>query len=900
MHESAMHDWQAYVRRHLPPLTVSPEREHEIVSELALQLDQAYQDALAGGQSEQQALSHAQGQIRSWSDLARDINSAELQAAPSSDKPRLLAGVTGDVRYALRFLRRNPMFAVLAVFTLAFGIGGNTAIFTLVDALAIHSLPYRDPGSLIAIETRKAQQPEVEAWTSALDLFDLRDHNQSFSAIVGVSPIWNVVMTGRGPAEQLNSLFASAGFFPMLGVNAALGRTFQAQEDQRATPSHVVVLSHSLWQRHFGGSRDALGASLVLDDSSYTVIGVLPANFRYAGEPVAGTATDIDAWFPLSANPLASSERGLRFLKVVGRLRDGVTLEQAQDEIHRLGTALTAQYPATNQGFSYDVQALSRQVTGRFRTAMLLLLGAIAFVLLMACANVANLLLARAAARNREISVRVALGASRFRLLRQLLTEGLVLAVLGGGLGLGVAYVTLALLIRTGPEALVRTSPIQLDSRALAFTTVAVLLSAILAGLPPAWKMLRGDIHGGLRESSRGLTAASHRLRSALVVVQVSAALILLVGAGLLVRSFQRLLDVDPGFQARHVATISTLIYSAARTPEERTAVWRQFRDRLAALPGVVSVGAVSRLPLMGSNLGSWLYREGQIAPHQPGFDVEYRVATPSYFATMGIPLLAGRLFDEHDDSNPAIAVINQTAARRIWPGENPVGQRIKLGPTPETEPWVTVIGVVGDVRHSGIDIAPLPELYRPYALNPLISPILVIRTAGDPEPMLGALGETVRSVSSQMPAYNVYAMQDLVERSTAERRFVMLLLGGFAAMALLLAAVGIYGTVSQAVTQRTAEIGLRMALGASPAAALSLVFRYGLRLTLAGIAVGAVTAIALTRLMTKLLFEVRPLDPPAFAAAAITLMAFALLACYLPARRATRVDPLTALRQDN
>jgi predicted permease len=518
---------------------------------------------------------------------------------------------------------------------------------------------------------------------------------------------------------------------------------------------------------------------------------------------------------------------------------------------------------------------------------------------------VANLLLARAAARNREISVRVALGASRFRLLRQLLTEGLALAALGGMLGLGVAYAVLVLLIRTGPEALVRTSPIQLDSRALAFTAAAVLLSAILAGLPPAWRMLgwrtpRGDIHGSLRETSRSLTAASHRLRSALVVVQVSAALILLVGAGLLVRSFQRLLDVDPGFQARHVATISTLIYSAARTPAQRTAVWMQFRDRLAALPGVVSVGAVSRLPLMGSNLGTSLYREGQIVSRQSGFNIEYRAATPSYFATMGIPLLVGRLFDEHDGSSPAVAVLNQTAARRIWPGEDPVGKRFKLGSEPETEPWVTVIGVVGDVRHAGIDIAPLPELYRSYALNPLISPILVIRTAGDPDPMLGVLSETVRSVSSEMPAYNVYSMQDLVSRSTAERRFVMLLLGGFAAMALLLAAVGIYGTVSQAVTQRTAEIGLRMALGASPAAALSLVFRYGLRLTLAGIAAGAAAAVALTRLMEKLLFEVRPLDPPAFAVAAITLVAFALLACYLPARRATRVDPLTALRQDN
>jgi putative ABC transport system permease protein len=894
-----MHDWQQYVRERLPRLTVGPERESEIVAELALQLDQAYSGALAAGAPDEDALRQARSQVRNWEDLAREINRAEHYVAPPPER-RSLSGATADIRYALRFFRRNPTFAAIAVLTLAVGIGGNTAIFTLVDAVALRSLPYRDPGRLMAIETHKVRQPEIEPWTSALDFFDLRDHNQSFSAVAGISPIWNVVLTGRGPAERLETLYVSADFFPMLGVGTALGRTFNSEEDNRTKPAPVVVLSHRFWQRHFGGSRQAIGSTLVLDGGAFSVIGILPAGFRYAGEPVAGTASDIEVWLPLAANPLTASARGLRFLKVAGRLKAGVSAERARAEVAALGAALAEQFVPTNQGFAFDIQPLSQQVKGRFRVAMLLLLGTVGFVLLMACASVANLLLARAAARHREIAVRVALGASRFRLLRQLLTEGLVLAAMGGIAGLGLAYAGLTYMIRIGPEALVRAFPIQIDSRALIFTTWAVLFSAVLAGLPPAWRMLRGDVNGALRESGRGLTADSHRLRSAMVVVQVSVALALLVGAGLLVRSFQRLLDVDPGFQPRNLVTISTLIYEAAGTPQQRTALWRQFHDRLMGVPGVTGVAAVSRLPLMGSNLGSWLYREGNIAPGRPGLDVEYRVATPGYFGVMGIPLRAGRLFDDHDDANAAsFVLVNEAAARRVWPAEDAVGKRIKLGPNPANSPWLTVLGVVGNVRHMSLDTEPLPEVYRPYAASPLVAPILVIRTSTDPEPLRGALSATVRSVNPGVSAYNVFTMQELVDRSTAQRRFVMLLVGAFAVVALLLAAIGIYGTVSQAVTRRTAEIGLRMALGASPAAALSLVFRDGLRLTMVGIAAGALAAMALTQFMAKMLFEVRPLDPVAFGAAALALGAFALLACYIPARRATRVDPLTAMRQD-
>ena len=887
-----MPDWPQFVRDHLPPLDMGRERESEIVAELALQLEQAYSEALAGGATEGEARRRAEAQFRDWNRLGRDINRAV--------RGSWLAGGLHDIRYALRSLHKNPGFAAISVLTLAFGIGGNTAIFTMVDALALRSLPYREPARLMAIETRKTEQPELEAWTSALDFFDAREQTRSFASMAGISPVWSVVLTGRGRAERLESLFVSAEFFPMLGVTPVAGRAFLPGEDKRAQPSRVVVISHALWQRRFGGSREAIGQSLNLDNSAYTVIGVLPADFRYLGEPVAGTASQIDAWFPLSDNPLAGSIRGLRFLKVIGRLRPGVSAAQGGEDVRRFGKAVAERFPESNRGFSWNILPLNQQVTGRIRLTMLLLLGAVGFVLLMACANVANLLLARAVARQREISVRTALGASWPRLLRQLLTEGLVLAAVGGAAGLPLAYAGLRFLIASGPESLLRNRQIQLDVRALFFTAAIVLGAAILAGLPPAWRILGAELGPTLRAAGRGVTAGHHRVRAALVAGQVALALVLLAGSGLLIRSFQRLLDVHPGFNAHNLVTISTQVPAGARTPEQRTAVYRTMRERLLAVPGVADVAAVSRLPLLGRSLGSWVFVEGKSVPGAPTADIEYRVATPSYFPAMGIPLRAGRLYDEHDDANAAgVLLVNETMARKFWPGEDAVGKRVKLGANPERQPWITVIGVVGDVRHVGLDTEPRPEIYRPYAVNPLGAPALVIRTRNQAAEMVSALSAAVRSVSDEVPAYDVFLMEALVERSTRERRFVMLLLSGYALSALLLAGVGIYGTVSQSVLQRTQEIGLRMALGASPGSVLQLLFGQGLRLVVVGVGAGSLAAGGLTWVMRSLLFEVRPLDPVAFAAAATTLALFALLACYLPARRATRVDPLIALRHD-
>jgi len=889
-----MPDFRPYVREHLPAIAVGPERENEIVAELALQMEQSYGDAVNRGATEAEARTQAAAQLGGWDELAMEINRAESRRGP-----RMHDGLLHDARYAGRYLLRNPGFAAVAVLTLAFGIGASVAVFSLVDALVLRSLPYPEPGRLMAIETHKVRQPEVEPWTSPPDFFDLRERTRSFSTLAAIDPVWNMVMTGRGDAQQLTTLFTSADLFPMLGVKAELGRTFTAEEDVRGTPMGRTVLSHSFWQRQFGGSRDVVGQRLVMDGNAYTIIGVMPADFHYEGEPLAGTAADIDVYCPLAANPLTTGGRGLRCLKLVGRLRPGVSPEQASDEVRRIGESLATEYAASNRGFAIDAQALRTQVTGRFRLTMLLLFGSVGFVLLMACANVAGLLLARAAARAREISVRVAIGASRFRLLRQLLTEGLVMAAIGGGGGLLVANFSLKLLLAAAPASLIAGRTIHLDGRALLFASVVVLACAILAGLPPAWRMARADVANALREAGRGLTGGHHRLRSVLVVAQVAVALILLVGASLLIRSFQRLMDVDPGFQARQVLAIATQA-PQGQNPAGRTAFYARLHDSLMSVPGVQSVAAASRLPMQGMNLGSSLFIEGKSTPGEQGPDVEYRVVTNNYFATMGIPLRAGRLFDEHDDAQPdGVLLINQTMARRFWPGESPVGKRIKLGPTPEKQSWITIVGVVGDLRHFGLDAEPRPEIYRPYALNPLSSPILAIRMAVDPATLAKTLAARVRAMGPQVPAYNVSTLQDLVDRSTTQRRFVMWMLTVFSLAALLLAGVGIYGAMSQAVAQRTQEIGLRMALGASPSATVRLVLRQGLGLALSGIVIGAASAAGLTRLMGKMLFEVHPLDPMAFAGAALVLAGFAFVASYVPARRATRVDPLETLRQE-
>lgn len=884
MPDSLARDWRKFVEERLPTAAA------DVQAELTQHLEQAYAEALDAGQADEEAVAWAESRFADGRSLSREI-------AESKRRSGALTGGMQDLRQALRFFRVNPGFAAIAIATLAFGIGGNTAIFTMADALALRGLPYPAPDRLMAIETSWPRQHEIEPWTSALDFFDLRARAHSLSAIAAVTPVWSDILTGAGPAERLETLYVSASFFPMLGARAELGRTFTAQEDAGLGGKPVAVLAHALWERRFGARHDILGSAITLNGSPFTVIGVLPRDFRYLGAPLAGTTSEIAVWMPLADNQLIGTPRGVRFLKLIGRLKPGATSAAAAAEVRGIGQTLQHEYPASNNDVSMDALPLAVRISGAHRLTALLLLGAVAFVLLMACANVASLLLARAAGRRKDVAVRAALGASRYRILRQLLAEGVVLAVAGGAAGWLLAWWGVRALTAAAPPGLLP-GALHLDWRALFFTATAVLICTLAAGLPPPRNALNGDLHDTLRQAGRGLTRVSHRLRAALVTLEVAAALALLTGAGLLIHSFARLLDVSPGFDPHNLISITTQTPPTLAKPEQRAALYQRIRDELLAVPGLESVDAVSRLPLSGSTLGSSVLVEGRTPRQGEGPSVEFRRATPGYFATMRIPLHAGRLFDDHDGA-AQVAVVSESMQRRLWPGESALGRRIKLGPNPAQLPWVTVIGIVGDVRHYALDTEAPATVYVTYAQSPLYSPILVIRTRADAASMLPTLAARIRGIDAALPVYEMYSMETLIDRSTAQRRFVMSLLTGFALAALLLAAVGVFGAVSQSVAQRTREIGLRMALGSSPGEAVAMVFRDGMKLALLGAAIGIAAAAGLTQLLRNLLFEIQPLDPVSFVGAVITLLAFAALACYLPARRATRVDPLMALRQE-
>lgn len=892
-----MPDWTAYVRSHLPPLGVCAEREAEIVAELAAQLEEAYREALLEGFSEPDAAARAHSHVRDWPSLAAEIRSAERPAPPSVEPERPGAwwsGLRHDVRYAFRSLRLNAGFAAVAIATLALGIGGNTAIFTVVDHLVLRGLPYPAAARLVNIEHTKTDQPEIEPWCSIDNLYDFRRRTQAFDVLAGISPVWNVIYTEKSDTEQLEALFVSAEFFPMLGVRPTAGRLFTAADDDRARPNRVALLSYGFWMRRFGGSPGVIGKALDIDSAPVTVAGVLPADFVWRGEPLAGRASRIDIWLPLASNQLATSPRSLRFLKVTGRLKPGITLDQARDDVRRAGDALTAEFTAANGGLRFAAVPLEAKLAARLRPAVLLLIGAVGFVLLMVSANVANLLLARAASRGREIAVRIALGASAARLTRQLLMESATLAFLGAAAGAALAAVLVRAITAYGPPALVRSIPISLDGRALAFTVAVATVTALLAGAVPAWRVITGALAGPLREG-RGSTQNNRTARAVFSTAQIAIAVALLIGAGLLIRSFLRVLAVDPGFDPSHVVSVSTQLPNALNGPERRAAASETIRERLLATPGVEAAGVVSRLPMLGLNLGSFLIVEGRDDGGHPP-EVEFRAATPGYFATMRIALKAGRMYDDHYPMKELVLLIDEIAARRYFPNVDPVGRRVRFA-TDSGGNWYTVVGVVGATRHFGLEADPRPTIYRPTSLGPLGSPIFVIRTGQRPDVAAPMLAQVVRSTYDRLATYNVFAMEQLVDRSTAERRFLMWLLTWFAGAAVLLAGIGIYGAMSQSVAQRRREIGVRIALGASPGDALRLVFSEGFRMAAAGLAIGAALAFAAARLGRALLYHVAPADAVVYLAAPLVLLAFAAAGCWLPARRAAKVDPLVTLR---
>lgn len=801
-----------------------------------------------------------------------------------------------DLRYAIRSVFKQPIFTVVVVVTLALGIGANTAIFTVVNAVVLQPLPFQDADRLTMIWTTKDANQEQPL--SFADYNDLRAQTKSFGAVGAASPLWHLTLTGGEEPEPLEGLFVSANMFELLRVSPARGRNFTAEED-RVGGTSVAIISHSLWERRYGSDPNVVGKPITINGVNGTVIGVMPAGFQVL-EPAA------EVWLPLSQNQFASSARNVRLLSVVGRLNNDVNPAAANAELNTIASQWAGQYPDFNSGVGLRVVPLHQQVTGKVRPALLLLLGAVGLVLLIACANVINLMLVRSAARRKEIAVRAALGASRARLLRQLLTESVTLALIGGAAGVLLGTWGVQALLALNPVSLPQYNEIGLDSTVLIFTLIASTVTGVLFGLAPAWQTLKTDLHTTLKEGGRGAIADSgqRRLSSLLVIAETAMAMILLIGAGLLLRSFAHVIDVKPGFATDNVLTMQVgFANQAYQEPQKRIAFLQQLETNLSGTPGVTSVGFVTRLPLLSAlnNITSFLVIEGRQIPVGERPEIDFRRASTGYFQTMGIPLLAGRLVTEQDvTNNNAAVLINEAMAKRFWAGEDPIGKRISTATSSgQTTRWQTIVGVVGNVRHLGLDVEPRPEIYYHTNTSPPFSPVVVIRTTSDPENLISLARAKVRELDRDVPITNVNTMEQLVAQSVAQRRFGMFLVTIFAAIALVLAVIGIYGVVSYSVAQRTTEIGLRMALGASTTDVLKLVLRKGMTLALIGVGVGLAGAVAATRLMTAMLFAVKPTDIATFSIVSVGLIFVALLACYVPARRAMKVDPLVALRDE-
>ena len=793
-----------------------------------------------------------------------------------------------DLRYALRSLWGNPGFTAVAAITLALGLGATTAIYTVVDRVLLRPLPYPQAERLVRVwhlNERSVVPREGMAYETFRELIPAVP---ALAAVAGVSPEWTFTVREPEP-ERATGYWVSASFFELLGA-PAVGRAFGPAEDAPGGES-VVVLSHAYWQRRFGGDTAVIGRAIRIGPSQATVIGVMPAGFRYGA--------DVDLLAPLGQNPIVPQGRQVRWVDVVARLAPGATVEQARTEFIAFADRLALTYPAQAGGLGGDVASLTDAIVGNVRPALWTLLGGVAFVLLIACANIGNLLLARATARRSEMAVRSALGASAARIARQLLTESVALAVLGGGLGVLLAVWLLSLLRSLGPADLPRLEDVALDGRVLVVSALVTLGAAVAFGLAPAVDAIRGNLHLWLKEGGRTGGGGGGRLRDGLVVAEVALAVVLLSGAGLLIKSFARLMSVDPGFRAERVLTLQIAVPGSYNAAARHPLFERLYAD-LAGIPGVDAVGSTTRLPL-GTQLSTKLdVRDRPVSDgEQP--EVEFRRAGGDYFAALGIPVLLGRAFDERDvPSAPGAMIVNRALAQRLWPGEDPIGRQVRFwfaGITPDA-PWLEVVGVVGDVKHFGLD-ADAPDIaYFAASQGPPSNPLLAIRTTGDPDALVPAVRDRIRAIDPEILLYDVRTMDARVAASVAGRRFNMLLLGLFGGLALTLAAVGIYGVIGYAVRRRTHELGVRMALGAGRSDVLGLVVAAGMRRAGLGLVIGLLAAVPLTRFMRTLLFQVSPTDPLAFASVALLLAAAALVAAYVPGRRASRIDPTDALRQ--
>jgi putative ABC transport system permease protein len=891
-----MPDWKPEIRRRLAGVKLEPARENAIVEELSQYLDDCYAESLAGGATEAEAYRQTLLELSGSEMLQRELHRVERRINPepisfgTNRRTNMIADLWQDVRYGARMLMKQPGFTLIIILTLALGIGANTAIFSVVNAVMLRQLPFAHADRLVRLRESNPERGWSAFSVSHPNFLDWRARNQSFEALAATASASFNLNTG-GDIEVVGGADISADFLPVLGVTPVLGRNFLPEEDRPGGNTRVVLLAHGFWQRRFGGDPGIVGKTVTINESPFTVVGVLPESFTWRRS---------EMFKPLAPDP--ARDRGDHRLTVIGRLKPGVAWERALADMNTIARRLAEQFPESNKGWSVVGQNFYDWIVPeQNRRSLLVFAGAVILVLLIACSNVANLLLARASTRQKEMAIRVALGAGRFRIIRQSLSEALLLALLAGALGLLVAVWTVEALQTMNPANLPRLDELSVDGRVLVFGLLISLLTGALFGLFPALQASRPDLNETLKEGGRsGGASGRQRVRSALVIVQVALSVALLIGAGLLLRSFSKLQDVEPGFEPNNLLSMRiSLPRSRYRENQEAWTYYTRLLRETKALPGVQDAALTSLVPMSGGGPSTEVEIPGRIAaPDGSQPSAAWRVISPGYFRTLGAPL-RGRDFDERDtvESQP-VAIISEEMARRYWPGEDPLGKTVILQSLGSKSR--VIIGIAGDIRSFGLDTEPGATIYAPTAeVARAIQSRLVVRTHAEPMSQTSAVRGALRSIDANVPVFDIQTVERLVYDSLGPRRFNMFLLGSFAGVALLLASVGLFGVMAYLVSQRTREIGVRLALGARPRDVFRLVIGRGLLLASIGAAVGLMAAFGLARFLETLLFQIKPTDALAFTVAPALLLGVAMLACWIPARRAMKVDPMIALRSE-
>ena len=898
--------WAALASARLTPLLGAPP-DPEFLDELAAHLAQAYEDARRDGQSDDESRRAALALLDAsspWVEAARERArrpvAKRVQDWTRHETPD--PGVRGgfvqrlgfgrDIRHALRMLVRTPAFSIIAILTFAVGIGANAAVFSVVDGVLLRSLPYPDADRITMVWLDNRRENIKEDITSYPNYRDWRDQNSSYQHLAAYSET-AFALTGAGEPERLIGAQVTANFFDVIGLTPQAGRLFTVANETEGQDA-VVLISHGLWQRRFGGAADVIGKTMTLSTRPHEIIGVMPPEMRWPERA--------ELWKPLAPPQQRREARGSFWLPVIGRLKPGVSVASAQTEMAGISTRLEQAYPG-NRGYGANVVLLRDQLVGGVDRLLKVLMGAVGFVLLIACVNLANLMLGRTAARRRELAIRTALGAGRGRLIRQIVTEAMVLAMLGGAAGVVFAVWATKSFVTLAGSTLPASARIGLDLRVVLFTLVVATLAALLSGLLPAVQASRAAVGDSLREGGRqGGPTGSRRTRNVLVGAEVALALVLLTGAGLLLRTLWGMQSVERGFNADRVglATVS-LPAGTYRTPDAVAAFYARFIERVRAVPGVESAALTSGilLPLL-ANSTTYAFEGKPLPPPEQRLEYPTEFASPGFFETIGVRLAAGRTFQEQDGTGaPPVAVVNETLARSIWPGEDPIGKRLKPGDGTDTQPWITVIGVVKDLRRGDVKRPIRGEVYFSTLQNPLRTQVLVFRTGADPGTVMSTVRRELQALDPQLPLFRVTTLSAQLSDTLNQPRFQATLLGGFAVVALLLAAIGIYGVTSHAVSQRTQEVGIRMAMGARHADVRSLILRQHVSPAIVGITIGIAGAVMLSRFLSSLLYGVRAVDPLTYVLVTVTLLAVAIAACWVPASRAMRVDPLVALRPE-